>query len=168
MTTHMERLLDFAASIGVTVRFDDPRVPAGDPNPQSWSRLGIDATDIPLGVNGLAYVQKPVISLRFEDGAPEWLQVGILAHELGHKVDNQAFGLDYRGIISRSRFNLMMWGEDKDVFDLEARASERAFELCYALGIDLTSKLRACLNYSIGNHALYNGLTWEDGEERFL
>lgn len=166
MTTNEQRLLDFAASIGVTVRFDDPEVPEGSGDTSLWRAVGVDPTGIPLGVNGLAYTDKPLVSLSFRPGAPEWLRAGILAHELGHKVDKTVFGWDYRFILMNSQFKI--GSPDWENFDLEARASERAYELMYGLGIALTPKLVAVLNFSIGNYALNSGLSWEDGEERFL
>lgn len=155
MTTKgMTALLAWARRAGVTVRLGDtdldPRLGSQE-NREAWRYLGLPCDELCGSVQGFASPWCRGIELVFPPGLPPSVRLGVLAHELGHQVDEDKWP-DFRGTQWKS----------------EVRASERAYELLYGLGISITPIVRSTLNYSILSHGLANGVARRRIERRFL
>lgn len=79
--------------------------------------------------------QGPTIHMNLPEHSPEWLYIGVLAHEYGHHIDYE-MGEYHAGT----------------QFDREQRASLRGYELLVALGIAPSDAVRSVFNMSMASY----------------
>lgn len=152
-TARFDKLVEYVRDTGVVVRHvDTARFPAV---PDSlWQAVGAPESmrgaklqglyDYPGGLMG----EKPTIRLGLPPKAPEWLRVGILAHEYGHHVT---------WLLGTHPMQRGPWLDDV-YYEGERDASWHGYEVLRGLGINVTSPLRSVLNMSIESHGTTAGI----------
>lgn len=140
-TARFEKLRNYIEDAGVPVFENSGAPPSSIPDelcdkagfPRGWR---VQGTYRP----GDGLDRGSSIHLNLPDNAPEWLRLGVLAHEYGHHID-RVMGTYY----------------SQGHYERERAASERAYELLLALGIKPTEYVRATFNVSMVSHGTSDG-----------